>query len=86
MSQAKKATALVDARTVKVGEVIDRGARGKIWPRVVVRVRKVEIDVPFLGKIRCTEIMHKWCMDFDNARTLATINIPHTGKVPVLLA
>ncbi len=79
-------TQIVDARTVKPGEVIDRRPQGKIWPRVVVRTRQVEIELPGMGKVPCTEILHKWCMDFDNQRELAIINIPHTGKVPVLLA
>lgn len=54
-------TSAMDARTLRVGDLIDRGIDGRECVRIVVRVRQTMLKMPVEGMpdVRVTEILHR---------------------------
>lgn len=54
-------TKAVDARTLRAGDLIDRGANGRPLVREVVRVRQTIMTLPIEGfrPVRVTEVLHR---------------------------
>ncbi len=77
-------TSEVDARTLKVGDLIDRGLGGRLCVRMVVRVRQTMMKMPIEGMpdVPVTEILHR---KLDKTET-TQVSFAHGATCRVLMA
>lgn len=77
-------TSEVDARTLRVGDLIDRGFGGVPLVRMVVRVRQASMALPIEGapSVLVTEVLHRKLDKTDTAQ----VNFAHGATCRVLMA